>query len=250
MPLLAFVTLSEPAAAVSDAQLQIAWRQLWPDEALVLEPGAGTSWALQLSGRRAGVTQISSPFPWSELEGPAACAWHWPEATAALQGHAAHVVISVPDLEPDVQAAVCLTRLTAAVIAATPGATGVLWGAGTAVVSAERFLAVARGMTPETLPVLCWLELRVFPDAEVEGAWCLFTTGLAPLGLMEIEVSGSTTPPQQLIQEVFAVAHYQLKAGPVLADGHMIRGLGEERVLVLHAPSAWERSGPVLRLML
>ncbi len=247
--LLAFVTLDDDTAVLSAEALGASWSRLWPERAPLEVSEGERALGVRSGALEGGVTLIATALPWAELEGPATCAWHWPEAEAVLSRHAAHLVV-VLRAPADVSSARLLTQLTAAVVAATPSATGVLWSASTAVAPAGRFVDAARRMVAGALPVLEWIELRVFPDPDAPGRWCLFTTGLKPLGLMEVEVRGSSTAPRELIQQVFDIAHYQLVEGAVLAEGHLLGPEDAERVLVLHAPSAWERAGTVLSLQL
>jgi hypothetical protein len=67
---------------------------------------------------------------------------------------------------------------------------------------------------------------------------------------MEIEVRGSETQPNALIDRVYGFSHYQAEHGPVLKDGDTIGGSANEKITIRHAPSAWDRHGPVLQLNL
>lgn len=231
MPLIAFVTLPPAARAPSRDELRAAWSRLWPQQALPAELDA--------------VTHVAAPVPWSDLEGPASSAWHWPEASEVVRDHRSHLLVAVPDATPDVKSAVRLTHLVAAAIEACPAATAVYWGAGTAVSPADRFLATARDMRHDELPLLSWIEFRIFGD---EGRTSLFTTGLAPLGLMEIEIRRSGRDADHLIERAYDFAHYQALRGRVLRHGDTIGASADERIAVRHAPSAWDRPGNVIHL--
>ncbi|MCB9689055.1 MAG: DUF4261 domain-containing protein [Alphaproteobacteria bacterium] len=231
MPLIAFVTLPPDARAPSREELHAAWARLWPRDPPPAELDV--------------IAHIPAPVPWSDLEGPTGCAWHWPQAAEVVRAHASHLIVAVADADPDVKSAVQLTRLVAAAIEACPAATAVYWGAGTTVSPADRFLATARDMTPDELPLLSWIEFRVFGD---DGATSLFTTGLAPLGLMEIEIRASKRDAEHLIERAYDFAHYQALRGRVLRHGDTIGASADERIAIRHAPSAWDRPGQVLTL--
>lgn len=141
MPLIAFVTVDSPGVPPTAAALRAAWITLWPDQPPLppVEPGDG-SMVFALQHQLCAVSWMPGPVPWGDLQGPAACAWHWPDAAARLETHAAHLLVAVMDADPSVQTAKRLTRLVSAAIEATPHATGVFWGAGAAVSPADRFL--------------------------------------------------------------------------------------------------------------
>ncbi len=46
-----------------------------------------------LGGNTAAVAIMPAPIPWSNLEGPCATAWWWPEAGARMQGHTSHLLV-------------------------------------------------------------------------------------------------------------------------------------------------------------
>ena len=249
MPLLAFVTLGPGGGPVDARSLSSSWARFWPREPRLedLEAKDGVM-VFPFMGELATVSHMPGPLPWSDLEGPAAMAWHWEKAEEVLKAHETHLLVGLLGSEGEpIARAIQLTLLTAAAIDASAVATGVYWPEGTTVTPAGRFLASARVMEPEQLPLLSWVEFRVFPGDQ-PGRWSLFTTGLRALGHMEIEIRDSSAAPPDLIDRVYDIAHYLTQAGPVLNDGDTLGGSADERLQVRHLPSAWEREGPVLSI--
>lgn len=245
--LVAFVLLGAGAQPVTGLALSRAWAQTWPGEQpLHIDSSDGDALAFDVMGATGFVSHMPAPVPWGDVEGPAACAWHWPEAVSVLKLHASHLVVGVSGqhLEPKSEASL-LTLLAAAVCTATPHALGVYWGAGTSVTSAEQFIELAYEMTPESLPLIAWVEFRVFPGDRSRG-WNVFTTGLGALGLMEIEVRDVQGDPSALLDKVMNIADYLTQAGPLLKDGDTIGSSPSEKMRVHHASSAWNRPGNVL----
>lgn len=247
MTQLAFVTLSGDGSSLTPASLAAAWNRLWPsEEALPALSGEGGPLVFPFMGGMATVTLMPGPYPWEDLEGPASTAWRWPEAVEVLKAHRTHVLVGIlREEEPSVGQSIKLTLLTAAVVAATDEATGVYWAEGTTVVPAPEFVASAREMTPENFPMLSWVEFRVFTDS---GRWNLFTTGMQALGLMEIEVRDSQRAPEDIFDLVLNVSRYLAVSGPLLEDGHTIGEDENERIVVRHVDSGWERPGNVIAL--
>jgi hypothetical protein len=244
---LAFVTMGADAQPLTASALADAWRRTWPHEAPLeeLEDDDGTL-SCAFMDALGMIGYMPGPIPWSDLEGPASCAWHWPEATSVLEAHRAHFIVTVrgEETSPKLQA-IRLTLLTAAVCAAAPSATAVYWASGTAVTPADRFVGLAQEMTPDSLPTLAWIEFRVFPN-EGRSRWSVFTTGLEALGLMEVEVRNAKGEPSDLVDKVMNVAGYLLDAGLVLKDGDTIGNGADEKLRVHHVRSAWERDSTVL----
>jgi hypothetical protein len=247
MLLVAFVALDPDSSPPTPADVASAWQQTWPEEAPLAEV-QGDDGALTLSFMDAFgmVGYIPQPLPWSDLEGPARCAWHWPEAVDILEQHAGHVIVSVRTTdESSIRCAIRLTLLTAAICVAMKKASAVYWPSGTCVSSAATFVELARAMSPESFPLLAWVEFRVFSNND-GSRWSVFTTGLQPLGLMEIEVRDAAGNPAELVEKVMDIAGYLTQAGLVLGDGDTVGASDDEKLHIHHVPSAWEREGNVL----
>ena len=249
-PLICFVPLDAPKTPDA-ALIRSAWAELFAHTGLELETiedeGAsdGDVVFFGLGDEQAVVAHMPGPIPWTDLEGPCATAWHWPEATETLKGHGAHFIVTIMGGGgAPLARRLMLTALAAATVKASE-ALAVYWGEGTLVQSAEVFVGSAGEMSPERLPIHLWVELRVFRD---EDGFYVYTTGLRPLGAMEIEIRASQQEPQELIDFVYNVGHYLAQNGPVIQDGDTVGGSGDQKIRAHHVPSAWEREGPVLQI--
>jgi len=191
---------------------------------------------------------MTAPIPWSELEGPCATAFWWPEAASVMRAHAAHLIVGLRGGEMDaVQRNLWLTALVAAVLS-TNETSGVYWGAGTLVMPPEIFVEGAKSMSRELLPLDLWIDFRVWRDDD--GSTSLSTTGLEDLGHMEIEISRSIVDPGEARETAWNAAHYLLDQGPVLYDGDTIGFGPDEQIRIRHVPSMWNPAKMVIRLEL
>lgn len=247
MLMVAFVMMGPDAEPVTPVTLADAWHRIWPkEEPLDVGEGDNGAMAFPFMDATGMVGHMPVPVPWGDLEGPAMCAWHWPDAVNVLRGHTSHLVVGVSGEETNPKNhAIRLTLLTAAVCAAAPSATAVYWGSGTSVSPADRFIQLAQEMTPDSLPLLSWVEFRVIPN-ESGTAWSVITTGLKAIGLMEIEVREAVGEPLDLVDRVMNIAAYMADVGPILKDGDTVGTSADETLLIHHAHSIWERDETVL----
>ena len=179
----------------------------------------------------AGVTLVPRSIPWSQLEGPCATAWYWPDAAQSLRDHAAHLMITLVDEGgPAVEKSMRLTELAAASASASPAA-GVFWGPSCLVHPTGAFLEQAVQMQPADLPLFLWIDFRI--EQIEEGAARLYTTGLEALGQTELEVERFEGQPQQLLEFAYNVAHYQITESKSIEEGHTL-GLTEEVQVTAH----------------
>jgi hypothetical protein len=217
---LALVALERPELPAFERVA--AWlREQFPN-APELRPAGSTEnlQTLTIGEQTAAITLAPRPIPPSQLEGPAATAWYWPEATDELKGHPAHLLITLIDEGGQaVKKAEALTQLTAAATANAP-AVGVFWGPGRLVHSPQAFIDQAVQMGEGNLPLFLWIDFRV--ESIGDGAHRLYTTGLEALGRPELEAPHFQGQPQELLDFAYNTAHYLLDTRKTLNDGDTI----------------------------
>jgi hypothetical protein len=231
----------------SPAEVVQFLQEHWPNIATAAEsqskPGVMT---FSMDGDRAGMALVAKPLPWSDLEGPCAAAWYWPQAAAAFRRHAAHLIATVmPEGRDRLATALRLTAMVAA-SGATSHALGVYWGPGRLVHAPEAFLQESLHMSRENLPLNLWVDFRLGQNED--GTHSLFTTGLAAFGYREMEIWDSRRSPQSLRDSAYNVAHYVLEKGSVLKQGETIGGTEEEKIPIRVEPSRWDGATTVIRL--
>lgn len=183
----------------------------------------------------AAVTLVPQPIPASQLEGPAATAWYWPDAASALRRHQAHLLVTLIDEGgAAVKKVEALTRLTAAVAAVTPSV-GIFWGPGRLVHSPGAFIDQAVQMREDNLPLFLWVDFRI--EQMEAGAYRLYTTGLEAISQSEIEVHHFEGSPQDLLDLAYNIAHYMLDNRKALSDGDTIGVTEEVQVIARRGPS-------------
>lgn len=199
----------------------------------------------ELGDDTATIELVNQPIPWSELEGPAAISWWWPEAAETLQGHTAHLVITLSGgLGTPLERFILLTHLTAAVVASTDAA-GVFWPMGTIVHEPAMYLEYSEGVSPADIVPQLWFDMRVFEHDE--GGYGFFTTGLAPLGLYEVEIDRTTRDPEDVFDFCQGIISYLVTSGEEIEPGETIGRTAEEQVPVRYADSQFDR-GTVMKL--
>lgn len=192
---------------------------------------------------------MPAPYPWSDLEGPCATAWMWPQETpaATLKRHRTHLLCTMSGGAGDaIQRRLMLTAVTAAA-AQQPGVMGVYGPEGTLVHYPLVFAEMGQSITsPDAPPLYLWVDFRVFRNKD--GTFGLFTTGLRSLGHMEIEIPRIQMPPGELRDWTVNIAYYLLEKGPVLKHGNTIGMTAEQQIRIRHMPSLFGHPGKVLRM--
>jgi hypothetical protein len=194
----------------------------------------------------AGITLVPRPIPASQLEGPAATAWYWPDAAFELQRHHAHLLMTLIDEGgAAIKKAAALTQLTAAAVAASPSL-GVFWGPGRLVHSPAAFVDQAVQMRDDNLPLFLWVDFRI--ESSGDGAYQLYTTGMEALGQSELEVTRYVGSPQELLDFTYNIAHYLLEKRKVVGDGDTIGLTDQVQATARRAPSMVGGDLEVIRL--
>ena len=194
----------------------------------------------------AAIALMPAPIPWSNLEGPCATAWWWPEAAERMKHHASHILVALVGDKGDlIQRAINLTQLTA-VVAASVGAAGVCWGGGTLVHDPQVFIEQAEEVSRINLPLLLWIDFRI--EQNDDESYRLFTTGMKVFEHDEIEIPRSTKPPAEIFNFACSIADYILTSGKTIQDGETIGRSAEEKVSVSYGPSMWDSKITAMRL--
>jgi hypothetical protein len=232
---------------LSAAAIQRELSTKWPDLAISTNfDQSDESVAFGVESSNVIMGKMPAPIPWSELEGPCDTSVLWRTARDEVKQHKIHWIVTVSGELNPVELATILTKATAAVMATCPSAIGVYWGNATLVIPKAIFIEFAEQVLPEGPPLHIWVDFRVGPERNKSSSG--FTTGMAALGHMEFEVQGCPESPEELHQRLMALAGYVLENGPVIKDGDTVGEDENERIRVVHSPSAFGHKGKVMRL--
>jgi hypothetical protein len=203
--------------------------------------------SLQVGDEWLFVAPMPVPYPWGDLEGPCQTAWMWPRERPAmsLKDHRSHVLVTIVKGDRDqVSRRLVLTKVMAA-LATLPGVAGVYWPDATMVHEPKIFAEFAKVASREEPPVYLWVDLRLFKNDD--GTFGLFTTGLAALGLMEIEIPSIAMQPGELREWCANIALYLINRRSPIPDGDTIGATKEQQLKVRHVASAFGHEGLVIR---
>ena len=198
-----------------------------------------------------GITRTNYPYPASDLDGPCATARMWPPGHSpadAVRRHRVFLLVTMTGGRSDpVRRRLAMTQVTA-VAAGWPGVTAVYWPESTQVFYPPVFVDFARELTdPAAPPLYLWVDFRVFRNAD--GTSGLFTTGLAALGRMEVEIPSIDMPPGELREWSLNIAYYLLDAGDKVKDGDTIGVSAEHRIRIRYGPGSHGQPGRVMQLL-
>jgi hypothetical protein len=191
---------------------------------------------------------VKAQYP-DDLEGPIATTWMWPRELPIenVKQHRSFLHITMTGgAEDPVRRRLTLTAVTA-LAAKQSGVMAVYWGDASLVIFPPLFIDMAEEInTPQSPPLYLWVDLRAFRNED--GTTGLFTTGLAPLGHMEIEIPRTKMEIGELREWLLEIICYLLENGPVLLDGQTIGMSAEQQIHVRHCPSIFGHAGQVIRL--
>ena len=186
------------------------------------------------------VSLMPAPIPWNGLEGPCATSWWWPEATERMRAHKYHFIVALVggSIEP-VERRVILTKVVCTIVHDSD-AIGVYWGEGTIVHEPGEFIRQAKSVNVHKIPGPLWIDVRV--EENSDGSFRCFTTGLAPLGFLEIEVESSRLPRQELMGFIGDTACYIVNARKHIKAGETMGRSPTEQYKVRHGASMFDRA--------
>lgn len=204
----------------------------------------GVRWdkgVMMLEYEGAQIFVMLAPFaiPWSDLEGPCATAWWWPEATDVMQKHPYHFIVMVAGGEwNEVARRLVLAKVTQSVVESTDSV-GVYWGDATLVMQPDIFVANVEDATTEDVPMMVFADVRV--EEISDGVYRCFTTGMKSLGFHEIEMDETTMEPDELIEFVLDTAKYIVDEYLEIPEGNTFGRDDDKQFVVRYRPSMFDR---------
>jgi len=186
-PIISALLLEGTSFPVDDFLKQAAKTRIAGKSISNINPGDGNVFSFDVADDFVALAIMPAPYP--DLAGPIATTWMWPEKPSIenVKKHRSHLLITVTGGSGDpVRRRLVLTAVTS-LAAKQPGVTAVYWPEASLVLFPPIFTSMADDLTsPEAPPLYLWVDLRAFRNGD--GTTGMFTVGLAPLGLMEIEI--------------------------------------------------------------
>src|SRR2546423_12308584 len=164
----------------------------------------------------------------------------WPPGTPAprLNAHRSQVLVTMMQGQSGpIERRLKHTHLTA-LASQQPAVMGIYWRDATMVPFPKVFIEMAQKITSAKAPPLyLWVDFRIFKNRD--GSFGMFTTGLAPLGFMEIEIPRIDMDPRELRDWSMNIAYYLIEKGPVLKDGDTIGVDANHQIRLRYVPSLY-----------
>lgn len=241
----AFLLLDRPEFSFQQLASKLQDREILGMRARDLE---WTSESCQLALDDAYVCLQLVPVPAPGVEEAAETTILWPVDLdrEIVKEHRAHIIAACSGKSEDpIGVRLVLTKVLG-LAARQPGVVAVMWGDSSLILYPPAFCNVADvADNTQRPPIMLWVDFAVFRNDD--GSIGAFTVGLAPLGIMEIEVPRSEMGPWELCDFVMSLAQYMLEEG-TMEHGDTIELVNGDTCRVLHAPSLVERDATVLRI--
>lgn len=193
------------------------------------------------------LAEMPAGIPWSDLEGPCATAMLWPDASATLRDHPAHLIVTVSGELDEIAMSTLLTQVTTSILAVLPEASGVYWGNATKLIRRDLFIDFTQEILPHGPPLHLWIDYRVGNDGDKLSTG--FTHGMRALGFMEFEAKLVPEPPGELMERFMGLGSYLIENGMVINDGDTIGEDANEKIRIVFSKSEFGHDGQVMRLV-
>jgi len=247
-PIISTVLLERESFTIDSFLEQMAKTRVMGKTVSGIERGKGGVFSFDVGDEFVALAHIKAQYP-DDLEGPIATSWMWPREPPIenVKQHRSFLLVTMTGgAEDPVRRRLTLTAVTA-LAAKQSGVMAVYWGEARLVIFPPLFVDMAEEInTPQSPPLYLWVDLRAFRNED--GTTGLFTTGLAPLGHMEIEIPSIKMEIGELREWLLEIMCYLLANGPILMDGQTIGMSAEQQIRIRHCPSIFGHPGQVIRL--
>ncbi len=233
--------------AISLENLKTYFSSVWKQDITLDDDIKDNVFSFSIGNSFVAVGTTQAPFPWSDLEGPCATSILWPTATQDLASHDHHLIVTVVDDNlSEVNTAILLTKVTAALLAVCDEALGALWSNASMVVPKEMFIKFPEEVLPHGPPVPIWVDFRVGDGrANLSSG---FTSGLEALGLMDIVAVETPESIAALRERLTGLAGYLISNSLVINDGDTVGHDEDESISVIYGESDFGHEKTVMHL--
>jgi hypothetical protein len=210
--------------------------------------GIARSPLLRCDGELITLMNVAAPLPKEPTEEIwVRAAKTWPEATAVLLGHQAHLIVATVDkVQPPLRQARLVTAVVGGALDIVPGCSAVMWAC-RVVRQAALWKDQSRAAYAAypNYPTLLWID--IVPIRSSSGIDAV-TIGLSSFIDREIEFEVGRLDPSDVLRKVAGLATHLIEHGNVIKDGDTFGTSDAERIRVRHDVS--ERFGgvPILRI--
>lgn len=175
-----------------------------------------------IDDNQAIITLMPDGIEWSDLEDSCHRAWYFDKAKEMLEGHKAHLVVSINGgykeslLEKNIQ----LSRVVAGVIE-DGNAIGVYWYNSKMIRNAEEFYTKAVNLDYERLPIELWIDIRFRMNSSFKED--IYTVGMDKLGFTNIEIINNKIDSYILYVFIYQLCENIIRTGKNLEDKEIIQ---------------------------
>ncbi|KJR08945.1 MULTISPECIES: DUF4261 domain-containing protein [Gordonia] len=143
-----------------------------------------------------------------------------------------------------IEEATLISRVVTSLLACTDSVRAVYMHTSEQIAEPSAYRRAALEVSPD-LPLMLWVDFMVADEAGLVSAE---TIGMSELGLLDIEVTDSTLPAEQVVKVVVDTAVLMYDDGPVIGDGDVL-GTDSGDFTARIAPSKYDADHIVLHLV-
>lgn len=200
--------------------------------------------AFIVDGYMLTIALMDAPIPGDEIKEAAGYSYFWENAATEATAHTAHVLVFIMNAGKDpIKENTLFTKLTCAVLN-NSSSIGMYMGQRTLLLKKDFYLANAKDMTMEELPLFNWIY---FGLREVKGKRAVYTYGMSDFGKPEMEIIKSKHSLAELSEMMYNITHYVLASHVELKSGETI-GISAEQKLKITASKGEYVEGTTLKI--
>lgn len=194
-----------------------------------VRPGDKTLVFAGPGGATVMIAWLDYPAPAAEIRAAADISMLWPGAAKEAGAHQAQAVISVIGSgSRTVELYKLFTRVAGALLDKS-AASGIYLSGQYLLLSKGYFLASAKGMSDENLPLSCWVYFGVRQEGDTSSG---YTYGLHEFGLPEFEVLQSGHTPQDVYALLTDAVNYVIRTHTIYREGQFFTTPDGQKIAV------------------
>lgn len=203
----------------------------WGIEATEIDGSSGTV-SFSVQGEMVVLATVAAQIPWGDIQGAAQYAYNWPTATADLENHNSHVLVTVMSNNTSHKERFgVLTKVLTAILA-TSNCIGVYQGTQSLLIPKEQYLDSAEALKSDLVPLDLWVYIGVRRGEQGNSA---YSYGLTTFDKLEMEFINAPLELRELHNYLSQICGYVIKSNVTFKNGETLGFTAEQKIKIVQS---------------
>lgn len=201
---------------------------------------------VKIDGHNIIIAGMPVPVPKGDIDSTAAFAYNWPTASADLENHTGHAIVTLMSNEGSAFERFTLFSKVLYSLLATSNAVGIYHGTQSLLISRDQYLAYTEELKANQVALMLWVYIGY---QHKDDANSIYTYGLKSFNKKEIEIINSALSMDELFNFITNIAAYVIGSDVTLKNGETLGYTADQKIKITESDGVYVE-GKTLKLQM